>query len=76
LDFVTRRRFLTTATLLASAAPLANTAQMNDPAFMDELQFANSLGIGHHRPDLVVRFGHGPEMPRSLRRPVGAVIVS
>jgi hypothetical protein len=27
------------------------------------------------RADLVVRFGYGPEMPRSLRRPVEAVIV-
>ena len=27
------------------------------------------------RPDLVVRFGRGPKLPRSLRRPVAAVLV-
>ena len=27
------------------------------------------------RPDLVVRFGRGPHMPKSLRRPVQAVLV-
>lgn len=38
--------------------------------------FARGLGLDGGRPDLVVRFGHGPAMPRSLRRPVGSVIVS
>jgi hypothetical protein len=38
-------------------------------------QFASALGLGNRRPDLVVRFGHGPEMPRSLRRPIDSVIV-
>ena len=38
------------------------------------LPFADSLGIGGQRPDLVVRFGRGPEMPRSLRRGVEAVL--
>jgi hypothetical protein len=37
-------------------------------------QFASALGMGSHRPDLVVRFGRGPEMPRSLRRPLRAVL--
>ena len=32
------------------------------------------LGLGDRRPDLVVRFGYGPELPRSLRRPVDQVI--
>lgn len=32
------------------------------------------LGLGSQRPDLIVRFGHGPAMPRSLRRPLSAVI--
>ncbi len=36
--------------------------------------FARSLGITRGRPDLIVRFGYGPEMPRSLRRPIGTVI--
>lgn len=38
-------------------------------------QFAASLGLGGQRPDLVVRFGRGPRLPQSLRRPVRAVLV-
>jgi len=38
-------------------------------------QLSTYLGIGSGRPDLVVRFGRGPEMPRSLRRPVDSVLV-
>jgi hypothetical protein len=38
-------------------------------------QFATWLGVGALRPDLVVRFGRGPKMPQSLRRPVQAVLV-
>jgi hypothetical protein len=37
--------------------------------------FAKALGIGTGRPDLVVRFGRGPEMPRSPRRSLEAVMV-
>ncbi|MEO8318081.1 MAG: Tat pathway signal protein [Bradyrhizobium sp.] len=37
-------------------------------------QFAAYLAIGDRRPDLVMRFGYGPELPKSLRRPVQAVI--
>jgi hypothetical protein len=37
-------------------------------------QFAEALGIGSHRPDLVARFGRGSPMPRSLRRPLDAVL--
>jgi hypothetical protein len=37
-------------------------------------QFVSFLGIGQRRPDLVVRFGRGPAMPSSLRRPLDAVI--
>jgi hypothetical protein len=33
------------------------------------------LGLESGRPDLVVRFGRGAEMPSSLRRPVEAVIL-
>ena len=36
-------------------------------------QFATYLGIGDRRPDLVMRFGFGPELPKSLRRPVAQV---
>lgn len=38
-------------------------------------QFASFLGIGLRRPDLVVRFGRGPRLPPSLRRPVQTVLV-
>lgn len=38
-------------------------------------QFAEWLGIGDRRPDLVIRYGYAPPMPKSLRRPVDAVIV-
>lgn len=52
------------------------TAFLNQPVEVAALrpQLANYLGIGDRRPDLIVRFGHGPKMPRSLRRPVEAVI--
>lgn len=33
-------------------------------------QFASFLGIGERSPDLVMRFGSGPDLPKSLRRPV------
>lgn len=33
------------------------------------------LGIGERRPNFVVRFGYGPIMPRSLRRPVADVMI-
>ena len=39
-------------------------------------QFADYLGIGERRPDLLVRFGYGPELPRSLRRSVDQVIIA
>ena len=64
-------RFVLQATALG-----IRTAMVNQPVEVTALRadFAHSLGIGHHRPDLVVRFGRGPEMPRSLRRPLDAVI--
>jgi hypothetical protein len=48
---------------------------VNQPVEVRELrgQFASWLGIGNKRPDLIVRFGRGPEKPRSLRRPVEQV---
>jgi hypothetical protein len=36
--------------------------------------FAAAFGLAGQRPDLVVRFGRGPTMPSSLRRPVHAVL--
>lgn len=52
-------------------------AHVNMPVELATLrpQFASSIGLGAMRPDLVVRFGRGPTMPQSLRRPVQAVLV-
>jgi hypothetical protein len=38
-------------------------------------QFASYVGAGARRPDLVMRFGYALELPRSLRRSVGQVLV-
>jgi len=38
-------------------------------------QFANYVGAGARRPDLVMRFGYAPELPRSLRRAVDQVLL-
>jgi hypothetical protein len=35
----------------------------------------DAQGRSIQRPDLVVRFGRGPVLPRLLRRPVDAVLV-
>lgn len=62
---------------LQAAALDIRTAFLNQPVEVETLrpQFANYLEIGNRRPDLVVRFGRGPEMPRSLRRAVESVIL-
>jgi hypothetical protein len=66
------QRFALTATQLG-----LKHAFVNQPAEVPELrgQFASYLGIGDRRPDLIVRVGRAPAMPRSLRRPVEAVLV-
>ena len=62
---------------LQAAALDLRTAFINQPVEVVPLrgQFASYLGIGQRRPDLIVRFGHGPAMPRSLRRPIDDVII-
>lgn len=52
-------------------------AFVNQPVEVAALrpQFASFLGLGAQRPDLVVRFGRGPKLPPSLRRPLQSVIV-
>jgi hypothetical protein len=52
------------------------SALLNQPVEVPSARkvFAASLGLGDQRPDLVVRFGRGPGMPRSLRRPLGAIL--
>ena len=39
-------------------------------------RFGRAFGFGSGRPELVVRFGRGPTIGRSLRRPVEAVLVN
>lgn len=53
------------------------TAFLNQPVEVATVrsQFAAWLNLGARRPDLVVRFGRGPEMPRSFRRPIDHVLV-
>lgn len=62
---------------LQAAALDIRTAFVNQPVEVAALRprLAALLGIGARRPDLVVRFGRGPRLPPSLRRPVAAVIV-
>lgn len=62
---------------LQSAALGIRNAMLNQPVEVSTLrpQFAAFLGVGNRRPDLVVRFGRGPKLPASLRRPVQAVLV-
>ena len=62
--------------LQATALEL-QTAFINQPVEVAALrgQFAAHLGIRNGRPDLIVRLGRGPAMPRTLRRPVAQVIV-
>jgi hypothetical protein len=52
-------------------------AFLNQPIEMAPIrpQFAAALGLGTQRPDLVVRFGRGPTLPWSMRRPIESVIV-
>ncbi len=38
-------------------------------------QVANLAGVSGQRPNLIVRYGYAPPMPRSLRRPLDEIIV-
>jgi hypothetical protein len=62
--------------LQATALGIRN-AHVNQPVEVRAVrqQFAAAFGLNDQRPDLVVRFGRGPAMPYSLRRPVEAVLV-
>jgi hypothetical protein len=61
---------------LQATAMGVRCAFLNQPVEVPTLrpQFASLLGLGAQRPDLVVRFGRGPKLPPSLRRPVQSVI--
>jgi hypothetical protein len=62
--------------LQATALGIRN-AFLNQPVEVAAVRppFAQALGLSGERPDLVVRFGRGPILPRSLRRPVQAVLL-
>ena len=62
--------------LQATALGIRN-AFLNQPVEVAALRppFAAALGLSGQRPELVVRFGRGAAMPRSLQRPVEAVLV-
>jgi len=62
--------------LQATALGIRN-AFLNQPVEVGSVrpQFATAIGLAELRPDLVVRFGRGPTLPSSLRRPVQAVLV-
>ena len=64
-------RFALQATALG-----VRTAHLNQPVEVPALraQLASQFGIDGWRPHLVIRFGRGPAMPRSLRRPLDAVL--
>jgi hypothetical protein len=62
--------------LQATALGIRN-AFLNQPVEVAAVRspFAAALGLAGQRPDLVVRFGRGPTLPASLRRPVASVMV-
>jgi hypothetical protein len=62
--------------LQATALGIRN-ALLNQPVEVASVrpQFAAAMGLGNLRPDLVVRFGRGPTLPLSMRRPVESVLV-
>ncbi len=70
-------RAYTRFALAATAAGL-KLAFLNQPVedVPTRGQFARWLGAPHLRPDLVIRFGQGPALPRSLRRPVDQVLMA
>jgi hypothetical protein len=61
--------------LQAAALDIRNSF-LNQPVEVPQLrrEFAQWLGLGSARPDLVVRFGRGRPLTSSLRRPVDAVV--
>jgi len=65
------QRFCLQATALG-----VRTAWVNQPVEVPALRaaLAGMLGVAPRRPNLVLRFGRGPELPFSLRRAVAAMV--
>ena len=61
--------------LQATALGIRN-AFLNQPVEVAAVRspFAAALGLAGRRPDMVVRFGRGPSLPPSLRRPIESVL--
>jgi len=63
---------------LQAVADGLKTSFINQPK--EDLQarkeLQSLLGIGNRRPNLVMRFGYGPDMPRSLRRTPQSVLMA
>ncbi len=53
-------------------------AFINQPVEVASLrpELATLVGLPGRRPDIVMRFGYGPTLPYSTRRPIGSVIIS
>ncbi|HSO82353.1 Acg family FMN-binding oxidoreductase [Thiocapsa sp.] len=66
-------RFALQATVLG-----VRTAHLNQPLEVAALrsELVAAIGLDRGRPDLLVRFGRGPLMPRSFRRPASHVVVT
>jgi hypothetical protein len=67
------QRFALQATALGIRMSMLNQAVEVAPV---RARFTEAFGFAGGRPDLIVRIGHGPTVARSLRRPVGAVLVA
>jgi hypothetical protein len=62
---------------LKSTSLNVKSAFLNQPIEVASLrsQFQSALGLGASMPQLVLRLGYADAMPRSLRRPVDAVLI-
>lgn len=77
VGWVEAGRAYTRFALLATNAGL-KTAFLNQPVedAPTRATFSTWLDQSGRRPDLVVRFGFGPDLPRSVRRPLNAVLAA
>jgi hypothetical protein len=62
---------------LQATALCLKTAFINQPVEVASLRpdLAKLIGLPGCRPDLVMRFGHGPSLPYSARRPVEGIML-